>query len=283
MGERFNNEVLGDPKSFTKIDLEPLNSRCNELLTTIRASTPDGSEPATSRTTSRTTSRRPSAQIPTQQPPQAYWNEYDDGSEAGDNEAYTIYVDADSSFPGSKVVEFFVSHARVPVEKVKSWLSPSQSPEERRPLLTNGGYFAEQNILDTDVDDDAYASSSDFPSGYVAHYATFPSVADQRATRYREKLLFRSCIASYGAAFVLLLIAGVLVATGRHRLRLEVDAGVITGVVASLFFAVMGFACMLGRSETLGWLHRACVTVTLMTVCILNGMLLVLVAGNTGL
>jgi hypothetical protein len=182
------------------------------------------------------------------------------------------------------MVDFFVSHARVPVEKVKSWLSPSQSPEERRPLLTNGGYFAEQqNILDTDVDDDAYASSSDFPSGYVAHYATFPSVADQKAARYREKLFFRSCIASYSAAFVLLLIAGVLVATGRRRLRIEVDAGVIIGVVTSLFFAIMGFACMLARTDTIGWLHRVCVTATLMTICILNGMLLVLVGGNTGL
>jgi hypothetical protein len=279
---RFNSEVLGDLKSFTKTDLEPLNSQYSNLLAILRAYTPETSEPVTPRTTS----RRSSTQVQIQPPPQAYWNEYDDGSEAGENEPYTIYVDADSSFPGSKVVEFVVSHARVPMDKVKSWLSPSHSPEERRPLIGSGGYFAEQqNILDTDPEDEAYASSSDFPSGYVTHYATFPSVSDQKATRYREMLLFRACLSSFGAAFVLLLIAVLLAATGRHRLRVEVevDAGVVTGVAASLFFAVMGFACMLARTETVGWLHRICVVVTLATVCILNGMVLVLVAGNTGL
>ncbi|TVY88260.1 Uncharacterized protein LAWI1_G006324, partial [Lachnellula willkommii] len=280
LGVRFNSEVLDDAKSFTKTDLEPLTSQYNNLLAILRASTPDTSGPATPRTISRSSS----TQIQTQPPPQTYWNEYDDGSEAGDEEPYTIYVNSDSAFPGSRMVGLLVSHARVPMEKVKAWLSPAQSPAERRPLLGSGGYFPQQhNPLDTDLEDDAYASSSDFPSGYVAHYATFPSVSDQKYIRYREKVLFRTCLGGFGAAFVLLLVAGLLVATGRRRLRVEVDCGVVTGVVASVFFALMGFACMLARTETLGWLHRACVVVTLATICMLNGMLLVLVAGNTGL
>jgi hypothetical protein len=43
----------------------------------------------------------------------------------------------------------------------------------------------------------------------------------------------------------------LLVATGKHKLRVEVDAGVIVGVVSSLFFATLGFCTMLYRSETL--------------------------------
>ncbi|TVY22307.1 Uncharacterized protein LHYA1_G008723 [Lachnellula hyalina] len=282
LGVRFNSEVLDDPKSFTKTDLEPLVSQYSNILAILRSSTPESSEPATPRTISLSSD----SQIQSQPPPQAaYWNEYDDGSEAGDNDPYTIYVNSDSTFPGAKMVELLVSRARVPMEKVKAWLSPVQSPGERRPLLgSGGGYFAQQpSALDTDMEDEAYASSSDFPSGYVAHYATFPSVSDQKYIRYREKVLFRTCLGSFGAAFVLLLVAGLLVATGRRRLRVEVDCGVITGVVASVFFAIMGFACMLARTETLGWMHRTCVVVTLATICILNGMLLVLVAGNTGL
>ncbi|TVY35065.1 Uncharacterized protein LOCC1_G007193 [Lachnellula occidentalis] len=278
---RFNSEVLDDSKSFTKIDLEPLTSQYSNLLTILRSSTPDTSGPATPRTISRSSASTPISQPP----PQTYWNEYDDGSEAGDNEPYTIYVNSDSTFPGSKMVGLLVSHARVPMEKVKAWLSPAPSPAERRPLIGNGGggYFAQQhnNPVDTDAEDDAYESSSDFPSGYVAHYATFPSVSEQKYMRYRENVLFRTCLGTFGAAFVLLLVAGLLVATGRRRLRVEVDCGVVTGVVASVFFAIMGFACMLARTETLGWLHRTCVVVTLATICMLNGMLLVLVAGNT--
>lgn len=280
LSERFRQQVLSDPKSFTRTDLESLNTQYKNVLALLRASTPDTSGPVTPRTPS----RRLSEQIAAQQAPQTYWNEYDDGSEAEEMEPYEIYVTADSSYPGSNLVQFVVSQVRQPVEMVKEWWGPSKSPQERRPLIRNGSYYAEQRgVLDTSADEDAYASSSDFPSGYVAHYATFPSVNDQKSIRYREKMLFRTCIANYSAAFILLLISGVLVTTGRHRLRVEVDAGAITGVVASLFFGVMGFACMLGRSDTIGWLHWTCVVATLITICILNGMLLVLIAGNNGL
>lgn len=182
------------------------------------------------------------------------------------------------------MVKAIVSHALIPIEKVKSWLTPPHSPSERRLLTDSGGYFtAQQNLFDTDPEDDAYASSSDFPSGYATHYSTFPSVSDQKVARHREQLLFRSCLGSFSASFLLTLVAGVLVATGRRHLRVEVDAGVIIGVAASFFFAVVGLACMLGRTQHVGWLHRICVFATLTTLCILNGMLLVLVAGNTGL
>lgn len=282
--DKFNDEVLSSSKSFTKRDFDPLLSQYNDLLTTLRSSTPDMSEVSTPRITS----RRASTQIIVQPERQTYWNEYDDGSEA-ENEPYTIYInpDAESTFPGAKTITYVFSKAKGPVETVKRWLSPTNSPGERRPLLANGngngsGYFGDALPTDTDAED-GYASSSDFPTGYAAHYATFPSVSDQKLSRYREGLLFQATIGSFAAALALLMIAGILVATGRHRLRIEVDAGVIVGVVASLFFATLGFGTMLYRKEPLGWLHRICVGVTFVAICVLNGMLLVLVAGNTGL
>ncbi|KAH6674118.1 hypothetical protein B0J14DRAFT_31623 [Halenospora varia] len=279
--DRFHYEILSSPKSFTRTDFDPLLSQYFTLLTLLRAHTPNSSLPSTPPSTS----RRPSTQIPTQPSPQIYWNEYDDGSDV-EAEPYMISIDhdADGSFPGSKAFSHIVSRALIPVEKLKEWFSPSHSPQERRPLIGGGSYFGDhQSVMDTDVDDEAYASSSDLPSGYVTHYATFPSVSDQKLSRLREMVLFRSCLGCFGVAFILLLIAGVLVATGRRKLRVEVDAGVITGVVSSLFFAIMGFACMLYRTDKLGWFHRSCIGVTFITVCILDAMLLVLVAENTGI
>jgi hypothetical protein len=272
--DRFNYEILASPKSFTRTDFDSLHAQYVELISSIRASTPDTSGPITPSSGS----RAPSTNSRPQDIPQIYWNEYDHGSEA-DDEPYMISInpDEESTFPGAKVFGYVVSKAFAPVGKVKQWLSPSPTLNERQALLGNR-YFDH-----TDVEDEAYASSNELPSGYVAHYATFPSVDDQRLTRRQQTLLLQTCMGSFGAAFVLLLIASILVATGRHRLRLEVDAGVITGVVASLFFALMGFACMLYRTDKLSWFHRVFVIITFLGVCILDGMLLVLVAENTAL
>jgi hypothetical protein len=225
--------------------------------------------------------------------PQAYWNEYDDGSEVGGNDVYTIYIDpgAESTFPGAKTVSFLFSKAMVPMEKVKGWLSPPSTPNERRPLIGNDNgttgnngpndYFTE--ATETDIDDDAYASSSDFPAGYAAHYATFPSVNDQKFTREREQLLLRGTIGAFVASIFLVVIAGILVATGRHKLRVEVDAGVFAGVTSSLFFATLGFAAMLYEVERLGTLHRVIVSCIFGVICVMNSCIMVLVLGDTRL
>lgn len=285
LGDRFNTEVLSSPKSFIRRDLSPLLSQANNLSANLRASTPDTSGPVTPSTRS----RRPSVQVSAQQEQtrQAYWNEYDDGSEA-ENEPYTIYVDPDSEsmFPGSKAFTHLMSSVKLPMEKIKDWLTPTHSPDEQRPLLGNGngngngnsgGYFTE-----TDIDDDAYASSSDFPTGYATHYATFPSVRDQKYIRSQEALLFYGTIVCFVAAVALFLVACLLIATGKHKLRVEVDVGTVIGIVSSFFFATLGLGTMLYRKERLGWLHKSTVGVAWIGLCVLNLMLLVLVVGNSG-
>jgi hypothetical protein len=72
----------------------------------------------------------------------------------------------------------------------------------------------------------------------------------------------------------------LLVATGKHKLRVEVEAGAIVGVVSSLFFITLGFGTMLYRSDTLGWMRRGLVTTTFTGTCILNGVLLVIAMGR---
>jgi hypothetical protein len=207
------------------------------------------------------------------------------------NEPYIIYVDpgAESAFPGVKSVIYVFtrlsSGVKVPIEKIKGWLSPHSTTEERRPLTSDAqnGYFTRHSNsfhgTETDVEEDA--SSSDFPIGYEAHYATFPSISDQKLVRHRENLLFYGTVASFVAAFLLLIVATILVFTGRHHLRVEVDAGVIVGVVASIFFATLGFAVMIYRWERLRLLHILCVTASFLADCVLSGLLLILVMGNT--
>ena len=282
LGERFSDQVLSDPKSFVRRDYQPLLSQYRDLLTTLRSTTPHISTP-TSLSSSRHASRRPSTQTPVQPPPQqAYWNEYDDGSEA-ENESYTILVNPedDDGFPGSKTFAYVFSKAKMPIDKMKGWFSPDSSLEERQALVTNERYFNEQqSVADTDIDDEAYASSNEFPAGYATHYATFPSIHDQKISRQREQLLFHIMLGCFFASIALLAVAGTLVATGKKKLRVEVDAAVLVGVLASLFFATLGIGTMLYRQERLSWLHRALVGLAFFGVCFLNGILLVLVAGK---
>jgi hypothetical protein len=232
-----------------------------------------------------------------QQRQQGYWNEYDNGSEVDENELYTLYIDpdADFMFPGSRTALYIYDRlstgAKVPIQIIRRWMSPTSTTREHRPLLSSGhiqsGYFTPNQFsttspnTETDIDDDA--SSAEFPAGYAAHYATFPSIADQKFKAHRESLLFQGTIWSFVASCLLLLIATILVTTGRHRLRVEVDAGVTVGVVASLFFATLGLSVMLCRWNRCGLIQRTLVGLTFLGVCIGSGMLLVLVMGNTGL
>ncbi|KAK6584058.1 hypothetical protein PZA11_003788 [Diplocarpon coronariae] len=213
--------------------------------------------------------------------PQEYWNEYDNGSEASD-EPYHIYINPDESFPGVKTIEYVFSKVKRPMESVKSWFTPGTSPSEQRPLVApRDTYFNDQSsLLDTDPEDDAYASTNEFPAGYKAHYATFPSINDQKFSRHREMLLFRGMVGSFAGSLTLIFITSILFATGRRKLMAEVDAGAVTGCIASLCAAFAGISAALCRKETLGWLHRSCVWVAFVGLLTLNLMLLFLVLSN---
>ena len=212
-----------------------------------------------------------------------YWNEYDDGSEAGGPEDdYAIYVDPEesSTFPGLGYVEAVLS---LPFEKAKQWFrSRRKLDREREPLLPAAQpptqSYLSTTVVDSDSDD--YASSSDFPAhGYTALYA-FPSIADQKVLRYRENVLFWATIGCYAASFALLAISSVLISAGRHKLRVEVDAAVTVGVAFSLLCACAALGMSLYRRDPLSIFYRVLVWATFVAACLLNGMLLVLVVDN---
>ncbi|KAL2171578.1 hypothetical protein VTG60DRAFT_2411 [Thermothelomyces hinnuleus] len=152
---------------------------------------------------------------------------------------------------------------------------------------------------DTDLEDQRTSSSrrGSISRGYVsssssdepffrpgareeAYYAGLPSIADQRMARYREHVLGWATWGCFGAAFALMGLAAVLIATGRHKMRLEVDAGVTLGIVTSLGLACGGLSMMSARTGTPALLDRLAVWLAFAVVCVGDGILLVLVMGN---
>ncbi|KAJ6436548.1 hypothetical protein O9K51_10914 [Purpureocillium lavendulum] len=240
---RFNDIVLGNSKSFTRRDFSALQTRYDALLSELRSAAPVLSDPGSPSSDEQPLPEPPSpgtARVsfdpfpPTQMGPQVkYWNEYDDGSDAGGPEDdYAIYINPseDTSFPGMAYVQAIVS---MPSVKAKQWFRPRHRGEWR-PLLSSANTSQSYSSTAVDSEEEGYASSDGLPyQGYMTHYA-LPSVSEQRAMRYRERALLWGTVGSFIASFVLLGIAGILTSTGKRKLRVEVDAGVTVGIMRRL-------------------------------------------------
>ena len=207
-----------------------------------------------------------------------YWNEFDDGSEGSQDEAYTILVDPHASYgiPGaaamSRLFGSLSSSAKATEEKVRHWLRPSQETRhgEQRP-------FVDHECSPCTADSDqSEADSSNRLVKRSSHrrYSTFRALPQPPAVRAREALLFRSCVASFASSIILLIVAAILVTTGRRKAASRVDAGVIIGVVSSLVFTVMGVGSMLRRKDDVGWVHRAVVFLLFVCVVLASSLLL---------
>ncbi|KFA52027.1 hypothetical protein S40293_02958 [Stachybotrys chartarum IBT 40293] len=294
LGARVNQDVLGDPKSFTRRDFTYLQNRYQDLRTNLKAASPGLSQPSSPSTVdlsgSELTARRhPQVTFEPLPEPQAqssvtYWNEYDYGSEGdsrGDEE-YAIYFDNSrgNAFPSLALVKAALA---LPFDKVQAWFR-SRQPSVRQPLLAadgngNQGYASTNTHVESDEDDSS--SVEELPvSGYNAIYA-FPSITDQKVLRYREHALMMGSIGTLIASYALVVITSMLVVTGKHKLRVEVDVGITFGVVVSLFCACSGLAMMLYREERLSVAYRLLTWIAFGVSCILNGMLLVFVVGNS--
>lgn len=292
MSYRFNEDILSNPKSFTKRTFEHLRNRYDEILTDLQATTPELSEPSSpdpdeqagADSLERGRFRQVHHQLPSAShtsSPVKYWNEYDHGSDAGGPEDdYAIYINPDdkTGFPGFAFVNSMLA---VPYEKAKKWLKMRQPSDEHRPLLNSshdGSHGYESTALESE--EEGFSSSDGYPQvGYATHYA-LPSIGEQKVQRYREKVLMWTTLACFLFSFALLAIDSVLILTGKHKLRVEVDAGVTVGTMISLFCAGSGLGMTLYRRDALSLPYKVMVWSAFIASCILNGMLLVLVLGN---
>ena len=234
-----------------------------------------------------------------------YWNEYDHGSEADDTErrddnTYTIYINPNhhTSFPGVASVAAFFSKPLQSLRKIRLTGTHPEEADERGPLLashadTYGATSPGGSLSDTEAEDDSgrptafhrrgscgYASSlEDFPGGYKT-YAALPSLEDQQLARYRERVLSWATWSAFGVAYLLMGIAALLIMTGRHKMRLEVDAGVTLAIMASLGAACAGLGMSFSRQERVPWVATLGVWAGFVAACVMNGVLLVMVVGN---
>jgi hypothetical protein len=293
LGSRFHDTVMNQPQSFSRKDYGYLNAQYDAISRDMRGvaplsvpSSPSNAGPPTPelvRSTRRsppqvTFDPLPPPELP--QPIQKYWNEYDNGSESGDHDEYAIYInpDEDASFPG---LDYINSIFTPKIGQVKAWFRRNHDAE-RQPLLYSDdcvdGYTSS---VGGRVDSEDETSSIDgLPTRGYATFHAFPSVSEQQAIRYREKALFVGTLGCFFTSYTLLLITSFLILTGKHKLRIEVDAGVTVGVMVSLFCAGSALGMMFYRHDTLGYVHRAVVWLAFITACLLNGVLLVLVVGN---
>ncbi|ELR08144.1 hypothetical protein GMDG_02966 [Pseudogymnoascus destructans 20631-21] len=258
---RLTDPFLSPTTSFTHLSLLPLLTAFTDLSTRIAAFSPPPSSSSTPLTLSRRSSqpllRSPVAARNKADQTAAYWNEYDYPSDGGGaEEPYIIAFDADDGgFPGQQRMAKALAYLSEKTTVLGWWRPSSSSGEssskgERRALL---GSSSRTSDLETGEDEDVDDYDADgFPLGYETHYATFPSIATQRLTAQRSRLLLLALVVCYTSSALLLGIGGILVATGRNRLRAEVDAGVIAGVVAALGFVGVGVRVGALRWEAAG-------------------------------
>ncbi|KAI0110826.1 hypothetical protein GGR51DRAFT_557827 [Nemania sp. FL0031] len=316
LSSRFKDIILDNPKSFTNFHFTPLQMQYQELRATLEAASPaDANLPEPPPPTeSRDHAghriqppRRDSSHSVATVTPQTYWNEYEHGSEAGDqDDTYVIYIDpnAGDEFPGFSYVKNMFGGS---VDHVRHWLQSQRSkdvagtsPSETQSLLSsrNGhtaapstDYFSIRSRPDHEpATEDEYLSSDEGEPHHTRGVGFYPSysysassAADLKMGRYQDRVITRSIVIAFIVAFVLLGISCLLVSTGKRHLRLEVDAGATLGSVASLFCACMGLGAMFYRHSPAGYLYNAIVWAAFVAVCALNGILLVVVAGSSGL
>ena len=217
-------------------------------------------------------------------PPQRYWNEFDDGDEARQDEAYTIFVDpnAQSTFPGvasvSKLIKAVSNTAVQTSEKVTAWLRPSSNSRftEQQPLIND--YFNQRpRAEDTDLDsDNSSAENAPQPRRYSTFQMNRRSI-QSKAVANRESLLLRCCIASFVSSLILFAIAAMLTTTARRRYVRRADVGTLVGVVFSLVFAVLGVGTMVIWKQNVGFLQRSGVLLMFALICIANAVLVMVV------
>ena len=204
-----------------------------------------------------------------------YWNEFDDGSEGSQDEAYTIFVDPNASYsiPGAaamgKVFRSLYSNTKASKATISKWLRSSQKTRrgEQRPLMDGE---RSPSIADSDLSG-VESATRHVKTSLRRRYSTFPALSQLPAVRAS---LFRSCVASFASSIILLVVAAILVTTGRRKAAKSVDAGVIIGVVSSLGFALMGVGSMLRRQDHIGWVHKAVVYLLFVCVVLASGILL---------
>jgi SPX domain protein involved in polyphosphate accumulation len=216
--------------------------------------------------------------------PQRYWNEFDDEPEFNGEEAYTIYVTPDEpfKFPGadtiSKAFGATYQSLREGKKRILSWLPLAKSHQNTTDERT--GLLGSQSPTETDREADVESSSDDNiavpkKARRIAsrisrrqtsrtHYGDYSSLGYPRRSS-RDQLLYLTSIGLHVLAWMFLIMATILKGTGRRKAAIEVDAGVISGIVISVACGMFAIGCALARREPVSMSEWT--VVSLLVVC----------------
>ena len=210
---------------------------------------------------------------------QHYWNEFDDGSEGEHDEPFTIFIDANSKsgFPGTEIVsslsDSLSANSRAAWGKLKSYWNYQEKDyagqEERRPLISGSNTPSSPIIEDSSDSDETFANPQQ--PGYAI------VVSNERRTlrTTREGMLFRCTLGSFIASLIFVLVAAILLSTGRRKAAAEVDVGVVICVAASVVSAIMGVGCTISRRARLNWVYKTTVGLVVALAILANAGVLV--------
>jgi hypothetical protein len=219
-------------------------------------------------------------------PETRYWNEYDHPEDGSDNEnGYYIYMDPNAShkMPGQEAAENFFARLKALFVKPRpldlesqSLLSPHPSDNSSSP--TSSDDDANVQILSAAAKkrkqrQKQHGSSSTYGS-IMPSSTTSPGVA----SRPVSPRLFITTLSFIASTFICLIIA-TLAATGKKKLIGKVDAGILFGVVGSLFFALVGMVSVVTSHEHLGIVQWTVIGIFFTAICIADGVLVGWVVG----
>lgn len=215
-----------------------------------------------------------------------YWSEYDNPSD-DDTNAYYIYIDSDKEEKwlgqetAQRVSKFFRTmfskDAAIEdmADEERGLLRPlteveeddaSSSSDTESPGKNTGGLFGrkqKRNGYGT------LSTNQRKPSARLTDLLLPPA---QEATPSTSSRLLISTL-SLTASSILCILILTLAMTGRKKQKGEVDAGVLFGVVASLFFALVGLTSVLTARENIGLVNWVVVGGVFCAVCLVDGVL----------
>ena len=212
--------------------------------------------------------------------PVRYWNEFDDGSELGDDDAYAIYVTPDEpfKFPGadaiSKVWTYLTSFGR----------SGSRTGE-RQSLLR--GQSADSSDSEAEI---ATSNHRVRTSGIVAisrsslrrasRGASVEAGTRHRLRKARDASLLRASIGCFVLSLLFLLMSFMLRSVSRRKARGRADAGIVVGIVAAVCLGFVGEVCIITRRDTT-LLPQISGFLALCVICVGSTIMVVVIASGT--
>lgn len=232
---------------------------------------------------------------PPEPQPQRYWNEFDDGdSDVHDEERFAIYVDPnEETFPGaeafSKAFGGMYDSLRQGKDRVVSWwpmgASDKANDGERTPLLfgppsRKGSNDASVESSGSDTDDILGPPQRRQKRNGMFRQLYARGRPLSRKQKALEQTLFQFYTGLIILAYLLLAMAGILLGTGRKKRRLEVDAGVVTGVVAAEACIGTSIVLVCMRRQSLDPVHWGLVAVNVAVVVVVGVAELALMLGN---